>query len=368
MRIAFDQQIFGLQEYGGISRYFCSLAEHLSKIGDTDVRIFAPVHINGHLARMSGRLAVGVRRPRFRPRIERAFGLASDFLARPAMSLFHPDIVHETYYSSSAFAPRGAKRVLTVYDMIHERFAQSFSPRDPTTQWKKDAVARAEHVICISENTRRDLVDSFGVAEAKVSVVYLGYDVFAEDRVQTEAVAVLSRPYLLHVGTRGGYKNFEGLLRAYASSGFLNGNFSLVAFGDGPFRPGEETLIRELGLSSGQVRQIGGEDDVLHDLYRGAAAFVYPSMYEGFGIPPLEAMSMGCPVICSNTSSVPEVVGSAGEYFDPGNIESIRTAMEAVLQSSTRRDELVRQGHIRQTLFSWARCADETMAIYRSLI
>jgi glycosyltransferase involved in cell wall biosynthesis len=241
---------------------------------------------------------------------------------------------------------------------------------DPTTQWKKDAVSRADHVICISENTRRDLVEMFGVAETKVSVVYLGYDELATSGKEPEAVAAVtsSCPYLLYVGTRGGYKNFEGLLRAYASSGFLRDNFSLVTFGDGPFRGEENLLIKELGLSNGQVKQIGGEDNVLGHLYKGAAAFVYPSLYEGFGIPPLEAMSIGCPVICSNTSSLPEVVGNAGEYFDPGSIESIRTALETVLQSTTRRDDLIKMGHMRSASFSWARCADETLAIYRSLI
>src|SRR5439155_12052756 len=104
-------------------------------------------------------------------------------------------------------------------------------------------------------------------------------------------------------------------------------------------------------------------DEMLALLYRNAAAFVYPSLYEGFGIPPLEAMSVSCPVIASKTSSIPEVVGDAGEYFDPGNMESIRSAIESVLESPTRRDELVMKGRARCAQFSWARCAGETLTI-----
>jgi glycosyltransferase involved in cell wall biosynthesis len=123
----------------------------------------------------------------------------------------------------------------------------------------------------------------------------------------------------------------------------------------------------ELGIASSQVVQIGGGDDRLAALYCGAAALVYPSMYEGFGIPPLEAMSLGCPVICSNTSSIPEVVGEAGEYFDPVDTESMRDALEKVLQSKSRSEQLVELGHARCRTFSWQRSAQETATVYRRL-
>ena len=144
--------------------------------------------------------------------------------------------------------------------------------------------------------------------------------------------------------------------------------------------------MQELKLTGDQVRHLGGGDNVLALLYQQAVAFVCPSRYEGFGIPLLEAMSLRCPVICSNTSSIPEVVGDAGEYFDPGNIESMRGAIESVLESQTRRDELITKGAARCALFSWTplsergedvasrgdtnrgRCAEETLNIYRSLV
>jgi glycosyltransferase involved in cell wall biosynthesis len=125
--------------------------------------------------------------------------------------------------------------------------------------------------------------------------------------------------------------------------------------------------MRSLGIES-KVEHVGGGDDRLATLYSNAEIFVYPSLYEGFGIPPLEAMSLGCPVLCSRTSSIPEVVGNAGRYFDPGDIDSIRVAMEEVLYSSVARNKLIQAGFNRCRSFSWSRCAAETAAIYRTLL
>jgi glycosyltransferase involved in cell wall biosynthesis len=141
----------------------------------------------------------------------------------------------------------------------------------------------------------------------------------------------------------------------------------VVCFGGGDLREDELELMRELALSPALVEQVGGGDDVLAVYYENAAAFVYPSLYEGFGIPPLEAMALGCPVVCSNTSSIPEVVGDAGEYFDPADVDSIRTSLENVLQSNERRAELIQKGFKKRAEFSWERCAKETLKIYRGL-
>ncbi|NOQ94227.1 MAG: glycosyltransferase, partial [Methylophaga sp.] len=143
--------------------------------------------------------------------------------------------------------------------------------------------------------------------------------------------------------------------------------FRIVCFGGGQFRGDEIELIRELSIKPRELEQVSGGDNMLAVYYKNAAVFVYPSLYEGFGIPPLEAMALGCPVICSNTSSIPEVVGDSGEYFDPQSIESMSVAVENVLQSTERHAELIRKGFIKCAEYSWDRCAAETMDIYRGL-
>lgn len=289
---------------------------------------------------------------------------------KPIINRLQPDIIHETYYSLNSYAPKSAKRVVTVYDMIHERFPSLFNAGHFNTEAKRIAVQRADHVICISEHTRKDLVELFNVDENKLSVVYLGYDSMQRHDCENSMVYRFlgGRPYLLYVGFRGGHKNFEGIVKAYASSYFLRKSYSLIFFGGGNFNDAEIRLFLDLGLDMNNISQLSGGDQLLASCYQGAAAFIYPSLYEGFGIPPLEAMSCDCPVICTNASSVPEVVGEAGEYFEPDQIDSIRYAIERVLKSSKRRAELIENGRIRCHIFSWARTASETLNIYRKVI
>ena len=123
--------------------------------------------------------------------------------------------------------------------------------------------------------------------------------------------------------------------------------------------------MKKLNLVNDQVSQTAGDDHLLAELYKHASAFIFPSLYEGFGIPPLEAMSYNCPVVCSNTSSISEVVGDAGEYFDPSDMDSMRVAIERVITSDSHKKILIDKGHKRLERFSWDRCAIETLNIYR---
>jgi glycosyltransferase involved in cell wall biosynthesis len=365
MQIIFDHQIFSAQKYGGISRYFVELANHIADAETAQVRVLSPVYVNAYLAARSTRVRVtGFKMPavRYTGRIYRAVNQALSGLLLP---WFKPDLVHETYYASKPAKPRGYKIVLTVYDMIHELFPADFAANDSTPSNKAAAVARADHVICISENTRRDLIKLLGVPREKTSVVHLGFS------LQTGGARVdlpVRRPYLLYVGARGGYKNFACLLQAYAASSALTASFDLVAFGGGPFTAKEAELARQLGIPPENLRQVQGGDDVLAGLYRRAAAFVYPSLYEGFGIPPLEAMSFDCPVVCSNTSSIPEVVGDAAMLFDPLSAVALGQALAGVLDNAGLRQALISRGRERIKHFSWEQCAQQTMAVYEQIL
>jgi len=324
MKIAYNSQIFRMQEYGGISRYVVNLARRVAR--EEQVVVSAPLYINNYLAELPRELVRGMRMTWRPSRGARLVDWVGTTLDRMIISGVSPDVLHETYYSYRSVAPVSTPKVLTVYDMIHERYSNWFAPNDDTARRKAASVSRASHVICISENTRRDLIDYCRIDPDKVSVVHLGYEVLDEGAVTNTADLTMnnSAPYILYVGDRIGYKNFKALLRAYAGSAWLRANFRLVCFGGGQFRSDELELMGELSIEHDHIEQVGGGDDVLAGYYRNAAAFVYPSLYEGFGIPPLEAMALGCPVICSNTSSIPEVVGDAGEYFDPEQDEAIR--------------------------------------------
>jgi len=373
LRIAFDEQIFLRQRFGGVSRYICSLADTLNHRADTSARIFAPLHINQHLASMGLGVSNGhlIPLPNVfgRGPMIRAFRAISAYIGTRQRRSFSPHILHETYFTGQAPKALGAARILTVYDMIHELFPKQFGPTDKTTQYKYASVQRADRVICISESTRRDLIRLFGIAEDKAVVVHLGFDPLPEPEAHERLTfADQARPYVLYVGQRDGYKNFDGLLRAYAASSQLRENFRLMCFGGGSLSRKEQDLIAELGLDPNCVLQRAGDDGELASCYRNAALFVYPSLYEGFGIPPLEAMSLGCPVACSQTSSIPEVVGDAAVLFDPSDIDGIRHAMESVLESTSLSNTLVQKGQARSALFSWEECARKTVDVYRQVV
>lgn len=142
--------------------------------------------------------------------------------------------------------------------------------------------------------------------------------------------------------------------------------FELVAFGGHPFLPGEQEEINRLGVAC-RVRFESGSDRKLAARYRSAAAFIYPSMYEGFGLPPLEAMNHGCPVVCSKAGPIPEVVGEAGVYFDPNSSEELRTSLERVVTTKELQADLRARGYARINQFSWDRCAAQTAQIYREV-
>jgi glycosyltransferase involved in cell wall biosynthesis len=360
--IAYDYQIFAAQKFGGISRYFCALAAHLALLPRVKSKIIAPLYTNNHLKTSPKDIVIGMFVPRLR-RTERALGVLNSLIFPGVVRMLRPDIVHETYYSAAPTSRRTCPRVITVFDMIHELWPDSFPETDRTRTLKRSAIERADHVICISENTRRDLLSAFRIPEERVSVTHLGFDRLKPGPVSA-ADLVGNSPYLLYVGVRNKYKNFTGFARAFATSPWLLNNCRMVCFGGGAFTIDERAALEKLGLNDSKVVQIGGGDGTLAALYAGAAAFVYPSLYEGFGIPPLEAMSLGCPVVTSNAGSIPEVVGDAAEYCNPLDSDSIRDAMETTLRSEEHRRTLVARGRTRCAIFSWERCASETLSVY----
>ncbi|MFL5618864.1 MAG: glycosyltransferase family 4 protein [Gemmatimonadaceae bacterium] len=365
MHIVYDHQIFSTQEYGGISRYVVELARQLDDADNTRATILAPVHMNAFLRFHPPAGVVGAYAPPY-PRTARVRRLVNDALSRAWLRMHRPSVIHETYYRRDSLATNRIPSVVTVYDMIHERFAYLFPGSDPTARDKAAAVQRAGAVICISEQARRDLLDLLPVSAEKVSVVHLAH---SPRPTPLAGYAVeLRDPYLLYVGHRRAYKNFSTLLQAIAASEPLRRGFRLVCFGGGSFTPAEWEMARALGFDADSLVHLEGRDERLASLYSHAAALVYPSLYEGFGIPILEAMGYGCPVACSATSSLPEVGGDAAEYFNPTSPEDMAAAIRRIVDSSSHADALRSRGLQRVTLFSWSRCARETRSVYERLL
>jgi glycosyltransferase involved in cell wall biosynthesis len=365
MHIVYDHQIFSSQEYGGISRYYYELASRIASYEGCDVSIHAPLYVNRYIQDNDKYKIIGIHVPRI-PRSGRALTLLNAMLVGMWPRKFLPDIVHETYYAKHSATPTKAKTVITVYDMIIEKFRSFYPSRYKLSKIKECSVKRANHIICISDNTKNDLINHFGVSLNKISVIYLGYTLKKEP--SKCRINITNKPYILYVGQRSVYKNFNRLLQAYSYSPRLKKDFKLVCFGGARFSSEEIDQLRQLNLKTEDIVHVNGNDDVLGTLYSNAAVFVFPSLYEGFGIPLLEAMSFKCPVVCSNTSSLPEVAENAAEYFDPYNIEEMMFSIESVVFSNEKINNLIERGLRRIKYFSWEKCAEQTLKVYSSLL
>lgn len=364
MKILYGHQIFTRQVYGGVSRYIHEISRRIPLLQGDTTEVFAPLHVNAYLAGNPGLLQPAWRLRKFRGGaavlgcIDIGLGMTR---IRPRKDI---DIFHASYYPQFDYRPRKSQFVVTVYDMIHELEPASFSRHDPTAHLKRKAILAADHVVCISENTRNDLLDITGITATKTSVVHLGHSLTAS--TQDLQSGSKRQPFVLYVGNRAGYKNFDLLLEAFARSPELRRSHTITLFGGGRPSNAEQARIESFGLA-GRVHYIGGSDEVLSRLYASAAALVYPSRREGFGIPPLEAMAHSCPVACARASSLPEVAGNAAEYFDPTDPDALVTALERILRSPDHARSLATRGLARIEAFSWDKCAAETLALYRRI-
>ena len=365
MKIAYDYQVFSQQVYGGISRYICELAKELYFYKNNKKSfIVSPFYINNYLDEYSQFINFKGTKLPYIPKTTKLIKLLNIFFAKNQIKHIRPDILHETYYSAKPIINGNHKYVLTVHDMIHELFPQYFSKFDRTTILKKKAVERADHIICISKNTREDLIRIFNVQREKTSVIYHGFNL----NITNNDTCPLKKDFILFVGARYGYKNFKNFLLAFSKSTKLKDKFKIIAFGGGAFTRNERKFIKEIGLSMEIVRQESGNDDKLKNYYKYASLMVYPSFYEGFGMPPLEAMSFNCPVACSNKSSIPEIVSDAALMFDPYSVNSIKQSIEIILENETLRNKLIEKGKKRINNFSWESCAKKTYELYEQLL
>ena len=364
MHIYYDYQIFALQNVGGISRYFIELATRMPKyFPEIKTTVIAPVHINEYLDSSSVD-TIGKRVPAF-PGKHYVLPSANLSASRFFLNRLNPDIFHETYYSARSQSI-SVPRILTVYDMIHEKFPEQFQGKDlGIPALKAAAVARADHLITISSKTRDDLIQFLAVSPDKITVIPLAssFTVIPQE-VEKQSI---EKPYLLYVGLRQGVKNFSAFLSAYSHSKVLQSDFDLLCVGGGKFTSSELQVIQKAGLGK-KVKQVQASDALLVTIYSGATLFVYPSLYEGFGLPLLEAMRCGCPVVCSGTSSMPEIAGDAALYFDPNSEDDIRTVIEDTVQSQNTLTTLQASGYKREKLFSWRRCVQQTAELYRRVL
>lgn len=368
MRVLFDHQAFTDQEYGGISRYYFEL---ISRFGaDENVpRSSLLLSSNAYLNSSYDSRVVNFfpkRSFKGKKRIIRFVNeLSSNFqLTRGEFDIFHP-----TYYNPYFLKRIGQKPfVVTFYDMIHEKFSNRYTSLELDKELvlnKKLLFQKASKVIAISQTTKNDIMEIYGVSGENIEVVYLGSSLQPTE-VSFKPSLVLAEPYLLFVGNRDKYKNFRFYIESVAEL-LKKESILFVCAGGGDFRDDEKELLKKLGIAN-LVRYYPIDDNRLSNLYSNALAFVFPSLYEGFGIPVLEAFSCGCPCLLSKGGSLPEVGGEAARYFDGEDSESVVSSLRDIICNESLRNELSLKGYERIKQFSWDRMYKDTIGVYNSVL
>lgn len=324
------------------------------------------------------------------------YGLSEQFLMPKYIAKEKLDLMHFPHFNVPLFCP--CPFVVTVHDLILTKFpTMRATTLGPFKYFLKNlayrlvinrAVRSSKRIIAVSDFTKRDIVSQFKVKPSKVEVIYEGVadlekakdDYYASKLKEEDVLSdyCILEPYLLYVGNAYPHKNLEFLLGVFKDLKHEYGNLKLVLVGkEDYFYARLKERAQELGLWSSLPNREADwpvifpgyvPDEQLRVLFLRALAYVFPSRYEGFGLPPLEAMAHNCPVISSNTTCLPEILGEAAEYFDPTKEESLRKAIERIITDQKRREELVALGQERRLLYNWHTCAEKTFKLYLEVL
>jgi mannosyltransferase len=345
-KLVLDCIIFGLQRYGGISNYWARLLDHVTRLHEVSPRLILPKHVRSEGFNPSWAQGQGCLTERLSPQITRyLFASVSE-----GKSVFHT-----SYYRIPA--TRVDKYVVSAYDFIYERYRKGLARYVHSVQ-KASSLRRADAVICISDATRRDVLEFCrGIDPARLHVTHLGVDAgtFYPDVLDsTENEATV-----LFVGQRAGYKRFDLAIDAVRQCPRLR--LGIV----GPPLTSYERQLLSTRLESRWTEFGSVSAAELRRLYSSVFAFIFPSDYEGFGLPVLEAMASGCPVVAANSSSLPEVGSDAALYASMQRADDYAVLLDRLFDTHVRAG-MVNAGIRRAAEFTWRKTFDKTVQIYLS--
>lgn len=370
MHVFFDLEVFQFQQYGGVSRYCCELAYALACTQQCDVTLFGGWTRNAYIQNMPQhpRLSCIYFKRRDTLRINSLVRQLSRLWQRLVFNRIRKRvdqlIYHSTFFDLDvALNEKANATIITMHDMIVELFSNNEGHARSQSSLKKHALNYVDHVIAVSQNTLNDFLKVYPFDQHRTSVIYLGPST-------TQSMACSSLPdmlkgssYFLMVGNRSDYKNGLVALKAFALLAGECADLKLVLCGGGPLSLEEYTVLEE--AIKERVHCISINDSMLASLYKDAVALVYPSLYEGFGLPVLEAMACACPVIAYKSSSIPEVAGDAACYVDVHSMEAVAAAMRLMLNDRQQRLKFKQAGIVQSQLFSWEKTALETIEVYQ---
>jgi len=367
MKIFYDHQIFCNQDYGGISRYFSELIKYFMKNNRDGFRLSLKYSNNIYIKELESlNIQPFARSINFKRKPSVISYLNNGNTVRNLKKQDY-DIFHPTFYNPYFLNHLGSKPfVLTVHDMIIENFPDMYAGQNEISGWKKKLIQKADKIIAVSENTKRDIVRLWNINENKIKVIYHGSSLNLDTGAGAKNYE-LPKKYLLFVGDRDHYKNFKKFISAVSSIIKNDSELSIVCAGGKKFSFEEKKTLENVGISD-RIYHYPVDDSFLARIYNKTLAFVFPSIYEGFGIPVIEAFSCGCPAIISKGSGLAEIAGNAAFYFDPMDEKSMADSIKQVIYNDRLREELRRKGFERAKKYSWERTVQDTIQLYASIL
>lgn len=367
MRIIIDSCIYKYQTFGGISRIFDNLIPRLCDLNDKlSIKMFINYLPTKSLPNHPQIEILDLwKKYRFNPLWRLSKRINSryyNYILQKEMSYSRETVWFSTYYTIPSYYWKGYQIVL-VHDLIYEMFPDLLPESKKIIDQKKESILNANVIICNSYTTAKDLQYYYNIPESKVFVAHLGFDDVFKVKTPQLINHKIDFPYFLYIGQRGYYKGFDTLLNSFSAwSG--NDKTKLVVVGP-PWTVEEQELLKSKKLSEKVFIFANINDSQLCDIYNQAKAIIYPSLYEGFGIPLLEAMACGCPIIASKIPSTIEIAKQIPFYFKPGDDQELIVAMENVINNLTI-NERITKGLNWVNQFSWDKMAKQVYEIIRN--
>lgn len=376
MKILYDFQAYFIQKYGGLSRYHTELIKFIDKLNLAEIRL--PIINSNNIYRYEvkqfmpeSNYADNLIQYLFKNKIKGGYRLALNNNKKNTKQLLREnkfDVFHPTYYDPYFIKHCKRPYVITVHDLIHERFSGENKQKNYLNN-KFEVLSNASKIIAISETTKKDIIDFYSIDKNKIDVIYHGVDksfLYNKDiNVNCKFDFVLPQRYILYVGNRNGYKNFEFFIVTISSLLKEDNELYLICTGT-EFDSREAGLIKKLGVKD-KIINCFVDDSHLAELYNKAQLFVFPSIYEGFGMPILEAFNSKCPVLLSNTPCFIEIANDAADFFEIGNEKDLCLKIEKIIYSENEKEILREKGIKRLEKFSWVNTANQTIETYKSI-
>lgn len=347
-----------MQNFGGISRYFFELMNNSNTVG-FDYELSLLLSSNEYLFE-SARVSHALRLPGFAKKLYRFNNLINMKYSQFKIDNNNYDLLHPTFYEDYFVGNIKKPYVLTVHDLINEKLPQYFKSNARIIEQKKNLIKNATRIIAVSENTKKDIIEHFNISESKIDVTYLAESISS---INSHRVDNLPLQYLLFIGKRGGYKNFENMYSAV--KGFLvnDPELYLVCAGGNDFSPQEREQFQLDGVNK-KIKHVSfSKNEELKYLYENAIAFIFPSLYEGFGIPVLESFASGCLLCVSHSSSLKEIGGKAALFFDPHSPDEIRNTIKKAL-SLDKKNKYTATGFQQLEYYNWEKTTKQTFNVY----